>query len=202
MAQAEYFCSPYKQYKLDTNYVTTWLVQSARQAGYVLPRDEKTSVKITNSKKQRRKAEKAASTQPTGTNKVIIKTRQLLDLARYIANTTLPSSSVSRLLINTLKRAIQFRKDSNRYFKTAHLEDTKGHDSHAHMIEVLQDILNILGARPSPQDTSSDSPSTFSLSNLFENLEVEVSSEGSAHFVNYTALEKKIDSSPPPLKTG
>ena len=138
--------STYLQYKQDTKFLATYLVQTAKGRGY----SSKESTVPTSS-------EKNAKTYPLSTD-------ELLTLAQYLAECEKPPIVIASSFVSTIKRTIKARQlTSTCYVKNASDVDKK--DGHRYFINMLQTILELLGPKvpvllpPSPKVMNDPVPS-------------------------------------------
>lgn len=167
--------SSYKTYKEDTNYIATWLANTAKQCGYsadlLHPGDAVKSAKATQAPtrlkgKARKKAKEAtqgglpsSSTSPTSTGEAsdpsaptyVIKIKDFISLAEYIAGTTKPLIQVPGSLVKALDHAITLRRDHGSESEASAAPDEK----HAHFLGVLEKTREILKSR-SPTELVDD----------------------------------------------
>ncbi|PTB58439.1 hypothetical protein M431DRAFT_492654 [Trichoderma harzianum CBS 226.95] len=108
--------STYKLYKQDTDYVATWLAQTAKAYGYPNALLEIVDMAKPSSKRLKGKARKEAKTRgasrPMQTQKIqtyILATKDFVPLAAFIASRADPVIHVPDLIMSMLNRIIEAR---------------------------------------------------------------------------------------------
>ncbi|KAI9148179.1 hypothetical protein HJFPF1_12005 [Paramyrothecium foliicola] len=155
----------YKQYKEDTARLGAWLVVVAKKCGHepiTLPDETSSKSNANDNDKARTRSSGAGLVQPTTYR---VGTRELLRLARLVAasSTTAPIS-----ILAVTRRAIALRKNVMSWFlKRGKFGSNK---KHAHFIEVLEEICEVLEwqkPKTSTRATDNDTPPkpTTSLNN-------------------------------------
>ncbi|KAI1505393.1 hypothetical protein F5X99DRAFT_367839 [Biscogniauxia marginata] len=197
----------YQQYKHDTDSVAAWLASTAKSCGY--PADllggsaaSKGSGRLKGKARAEAKKKQASSTvKPTTLNKYIIKLKDFISLAEFIA--AKPSVSVPASLGTTLNRVIAVRSGFAAKLEangaaTNVLSDAK----HGYFVGVLEKVRDVLKPRTKPSSTDeataphsdkSDKAMIEEAANLFSALKVY---EPSEDFSNAPNIErpKKVES--------
>ncbi|THZ32733.1 hypothetical protein D6C89_00239 [Aureobasidium pullulans] len=137
----------------------------------------------------REAASAAANSLPTASRVYTIPIKSFTILASEIVSRKKSSVSIPAVLGKTLNRAIAFRKDHNDWFSRNEDKDTSSaNESHAHFISVLERVRQILAphmatgvaheaVKRSFKDMGLKKSTEPRTNNLFEDLEVEESSE-------------------------
>ena len=146
MSSIPAFASSRKHYKDATNYVATWLVETAKLIGYTLPSGNSGSpTKRMNGLEPQRMQVKGSPEKLKPPRKIIVKTKYFITLAQKIA--TAAQVDVPSSLISTLKDAISIRERTNVYQRATNPIDLESHNSHSYIIGVLRSVLSILEPR-------------------------------------------------------
>ena len=151
--------STYRQYKADTEFVATWLAETAKACGFASSLfDEPSTPKVKkgkgkgkgNYKKALRDAERRAT---NARRHRIIPTKDFIPIAEHIASFGDPPVSIPLAFVQRAKRAIKARYRSSAYYNTLESLHEDSGDGHLHFIHVLEGVLAALNSRL-PPDTS------------------------------------------------
>jgi hypothetical protein len=148
----QFLFSSYEQYKADTDFVASWLVNTATQHGYVVPRSpSETLPKPARLKGRARKLAreaKASSSADVGRHDAVTRVylRDFVPLAQFIAESTEPRIEVSAAFETRLKRAIRRRRQHHDWHdKHNKRPGTTGiEDGHGYFIGILEQVQALL----------------------------------------------------------
>ncbi|OJD16710.1 hypothetical protein AJ78_03135 [Emergomyces pasteurianus Ep9510] len=206
--------SSYLQYKANTDTVASWLAITARERGYLIDlqtenpgsqrqeqeqqskRLEGTSRKQVHEAETERKAEgitEAAATPGPKLSTSTLPVKEFTRLAKYVAAATDTPVIVPANIVIALDRAITTRREYSTELasRIPRDEESKASDDrHAHFIEVLEQVREILRPRfvtkqgNCPADNTANKPTAEpimkiirNISNKFEGLDVQESSK-------------------------
>ena len=167
----DFLFSTYKQYKTDTDKITTWLAETAKKCGYKSPssdpkapgenvadrngkppklkgrarklaRDAAAAEKVTPASSAADTNEKAKETKYT------VPVREFEVMAGHIAKSQDASLKIPRGFINLMKRCIKTRRGTSDWFQenvpVTAVEELDSTDRHLHFADVLQRTLQAL----------------------------------------------------------
>lgn len=175
---SDFLKSSLKTYKDDTDSIATWLAVTAKQCGYssdLLDRTDSfsSSKPSTRLKGKARKRAKGAATargnqsatsqiagEPPAKPSYIIKVRDFITLAEYIAGFSRPVIKVPAYLVNSLNRAIKLRSEHNAWSRERKDSDelterANTDESHSYFLGILERTREILKPRM-PSDMIDD----------------------------------------------
>ena len=112
--------SSYKQSKHDTDFVATWLAQTAKATGY----QGSLGVMQDNSITQEGSSSAGAKKAEHAGAKVTICVGEFIGLAKHIANLAQPGVDVPESLLNTLRRAIKARQATTKHYTETDHDDS------------------------------------------------------------------------------
>lgn len=155
--------STYKLYKQDTDYVATWLAQTAKAHGYPNALSEAVDMAKTSSKRLKGKARKEAkdrgasrSMQTQKTQHYTLALQDFVPLAAFIANRANSVIHVPGLIMSMLDRVIEVRTRFGQQLKEYGTQTTAQENiKHQHFIQTLAKVRDTL----KPCTRSSPSPS-------------------------------------------
>ncbi|SMR59530.1 unnamed protein product [Zymoseptoria tritici ST99CH_3D1] len=178
--------SSYGQYKTDTDYVASWLLDTAKGCGYVVA--ERTAAlaapprlkgKARKAAKQKSKISGKESSESTPVYPVQVK--ELLPLAEHIAHASTPRPAVPPSFMRKLTRAIGLRKQHQTWHQHLSSAQSRGDedDGHGHFIRILEKVQEALQSCVVPSEASAgrtvarNSAHNIPLTNVFDTLTVE-----------------------------
>ncbi|KAK4496191.1 hypothetical protein PRZ48_012171 [Zasmidium cellare] len=196
--------SSYQQYKRETDFVANWLATTARRCGYVDPQPSSTSApKGTRLKGKARKLAREACSKPAATNNAkqpqyLVKVKDYVPLAQFIAKSAQPRVQVPATFARRLKRAIDQRKFLGQFYTTeaAASGNTDSRDGHGHFISVLEQVTEILRPSVAPierADSFTDATTITGFANMFEGLHVEEPAESSKGIDDVPTVAAKVE---------
>ncbi|KAI2465388.1 hypothetical protein F4781DRAFT_26414 [Annulohypoxylon bovei var. microspora] len=191
--------SSYQQYKKDTDSIAAWLASTAKSCGYASdlltddPTSKATSTRLkgkarAEAKKQAKKQPASAST-PTLIKKYIIKIKDFVPLAEFVASK--PDVSIPTSFIGTLRRVILARGGfGGKLAEHGAIPDELSDIKHGYFVGILEEVYEVLKIRvktqePDPSPTPSTATDDFA--NQFASLHVY---EPSDDFLNAPDLER------------
>lgn len=190
--------STYRQYKKDTNSIAAWLASTAKSCGYPAdqlgngPETQPTqgpSVRLKG--KARAEAKKNKSTATSSSlplKKYIIKVKEFVPLAEFVASKR--DVSVSTSLMTTLRRVIAARQSfGHKLTQQGVAPDKLSEATHAHFTNVLRKVYEALKPRAETgaSTLSSDKLDIDKFANQFSHLKVY---EPSDDFLNAPEFER------------
>lgn len=173
--------STWKQYKADTNKLTTWLVHTAKTCEPSSGVTKDSALRVPRLKGKARKLAKNSTVGPSTV--ALIPTAKLNELASIIAQSTKPTIRVPEAVIQAGDRAISSRKRFANWFQKHADDDPKvkrSNETHGHFIGVLEQVMTTLMPCIPPNSTDASGPSATQAknwSNKFEALDLEDSTE-------------------------
>ena len=206
MSLPDFLTASYKQYKLDTDKIATWLAETARKVGYgpdIGELEESISQKTPKSKGRARKLAREAS-HSSGKPKApvaehtsspqqnfTIALHDFIPLANFIAAYSNPPIDVPVEFLTIAKRAIAARKRCTEWFIGNATDDERLRESnrkHGYFIGILEETLSALRPRCPPgtiddplmkaaDEAKAGQPDPLHLSNMFNALSVEETTE-------------------------
>ncbi|KAI1207163.1 uncharacterized protein F4807DRAFT_435922 [Annulohypoxylon truncatum] len=189
--------SSYQQYKKDTDSIAAWLASTAKSCGYPSdlltggPANKPASTRLKGKARAEAKKKQATTTLPT-TNKYIIKIKEFVPLAEFVASKR--EVSVSGSFIATLRRVIVARGGfGEKLAQHGAVPDELSDAKHGYFVGILEKVYEVLKPRvkiglidssPAP---SSDESDADDFANRFASLQVY---EPSDDFLNAPDLER------------
>ncbi|KAF3058017.1 hypothetical protein GL218_05222 [Daldinia childiae] len=154
--------STYQQYKNDTDSIAGWLASTAKATGYVSdpltqqpPKVSSTRLKG-KARAEAKKKEASSSSKPAPVNKYIIKIKDFIPLAEFIASKH--DISIPNSLITTLHRVIIARGGfSSMLAEKGTVADEISDVKHGYFVGVLEKVQEILKLKPQTNTTSTGS---------------------------------------------
>ncbi|KAI9893134.1 MAG: hypothetical protein M1814_000682 [Vezdaea aestivalis] len=168
----DYLLSSYKQYKADSDTITTWIACNAKLCGCPSDLLDGDKVKVPKAKGRARKLAREALLRklPSNTNskptssvtlkkpKYLIPIKNFIPLAKVIAKSTKPRVDIPPSFFFILSRAIAVRKEHGTWHQQKQKDDIQkagvqekdtesSEDGHSYFIEVLQQVRSILYPR-------------------------------------------------------
>lgn len=164
----EILAGSYKRYKEDTNVFATWLSKTAKACGYEPPGSKDSEKNPVNASKvnvptpqgarlkgKARKEAKLAAASNDGPSKDAVqanvpvtrytmRTIDLLEQAKVIANFTKPRIQMPLSILRVVQRAIQARQRCAAWFQKTGAKNDDSTEGHVHFINVLEKALVIL----------------------------------------------------------
>ncbi|KAI1643963.1 uncharacterized protein F4817DRAFT_348063 [Daldinia loculata] len=152
--------STYQQYKNDTDSIAGWLASTAKATGYVsdpltqqLPKGTSTRLKG-KARAEAKKKQASSSSKPAPVNKYIIKIKDFIPLAEFIASKH--DISIPNSLITTLRRVIIARGGfSGMLAEKGAIADEISDVNHGYFVGVLEKVQEILKPQTNTTSTSS-----------------------------------------------
>ncbi|KAI0880217.1 uncharacterized protein GGS22DRAFT_175449 [Annulohypoxylon maeteangense] len=189
--------SSYQQYKEDTDSIAAWLASTAKSCGY--PSDlliNGPTIKATSARlkgKARAEAKKKPSTtKPSPAHKYIIKIKDFVPLAEFVASKR--DVSISNSFMATLRRVIIARGGfGEKLAEQGSVPDELSDAKHGYFVGILEKVFEVLKPRVKTKETapspvpSSDEPGVSDFVNQFASLQVY---EPSDDFLNAPDLER------------
>ncbi|KAJ4128086.1 hypothetical protein NW768_008370 [Fusarium equiseti] len=186
--------SVYREYKKDTNSISSWLASTAEECGYPAHLMPSTFVSVTNQQtagggrlkgKARAEAKKKAKAVPGKPApqkegpRYIIEIKDFIPLAESIFNYKKPALAVPQAFFSTLNRVISLFRHNEKL-------DANSDARHSYFVGILEKVRQIL--KPFSDSAASTSTDTVDqLTNQFDALEVY---EPSEDFLNATDIQR------------
>ncbi|KAI4174355.1 MAG: hypothetical protein LQ346_008245 [Caloplaca aetnensis] len=154
----QFLQSSYKKYKQDTDIVATWLAAKAQELGYSVDSKDGHNTASTSGrlKGKARKQEKEKSAQsasnPTVQPCYVVKIKDFVPLAEFLAGYTKPIIKVPLALVKALDRAIELRTQHTEYARKSTSRDDKAKQldadtNHSYFLGVLGRVREVLRPR-------------------------------------------------------
>ena len=129
-------------YKHDTNQVVSWLAETGLKCGYLRTQDKTPQSRLKSKKPINNE------NQPGKLAKNTVPTYLFIPLAEHIAQTRRKAIELPRAVSLSLDRAIQVRKEHNKYHKIQHPDSevvaSDGVDGHVHFANILEKVRSVL----------------------------------------------------------
>ncbi|KAF5690474.1 hypothetical protein FDENT_3858 [Fusarium denticulatum] len=188
--------SVYREYKKDTNSITSWHASTAKECGYPadllsnsLPPKQpapRLKGKARAEAKKKAKPPQEATPQKEGP-RYVIEIKDFVPVAECISVYKKPALSVPRAFFTTLNRVIKARSDFGDELAASNEKvDAKSDARHFYFVGILEKVREILKPYSDPVDSGS-SKETETLTNKFKELEVYHPSE---EFLNAKDIER------------